>query len=155
MKGIGMTRFVSISMLVLVCMAPLAMSAQEDKAPERKAIKHENIEWKWVTYVKFHQGKRWMAQNIINKYYKKAAEMAGLPGPEMQLFMETGEWDYILVWNMEDGIEGMNWQRSPNNVAWRNALDEVAGGEEEAQAIIDEYQSYVMEQYGEVGYVNK
>ena len=66
----------------------------------------------------------------------------------------TGKWDAIWVWEMEGGFDDLMWYRSPNDVAWFNALVELEGGEEAAQAIIDEYVSGIASGYSEVAHIH-
>lgn len=107
------------------------------------AKKHENPQWKWVVSLDFHSGKANRAYEIIDTYFSKASEKAGTAQPEMKLKMETGEADMIVVWNIEGGIEELNWSLTPDSAKWLKAMVEIAGGKEEAKAIRDEYSSLI------------
>lgn len=123
---------------VLIC--SFNIQAQ-DEAP--KAKKFDNPEWKRVVYVDFHSGKMGKAMGIINDYYRKAAKKAGTPMPSMTAVMATGEHDLMIIWDMQDGVEDLNWDISPRNIKWRAALVEVCGGKEKADKIMAEYSACV------------
>ncbi len=57
--------------------------------------------------------------------------------------MTTGDYDLLVIWHMKGGINDMTWDTSPDNIAWRSALDELSGGKEKAQKIIEQYRSYI------------
>lgn len=119
------------------------LSAQEAK-------KHENPQWYMMTSVDYHSGKTSKAREIIENYYQKVAEKAGTPTPAAAYSLETGTYDYIYVWKMQDGVESLNWDISPNNVKWMKALAEVAGGKEKAAEIRKEYAACVREAKSEL-----
>ena len=123
---------------VLIC--TFNLQAQEE-AP--KAKKYDSPEWKRVVYVDFHNGKMGTAMKIIKKYYRPASEKAGTPGPSLMAVMETGEYDLMIVWDLQDGVESLNWDVSPNNIKWAKALEEVAGSKEKAQELRDKYSACV------------
>ncbi len=133
-------------MLIVCC---FILSSTITKAQEAK--KYDNPQWKTIVYIDFEVGKQGRAQEIIKDYFVKAADKAGTPKPEYVLNMNSGEWDMILIWNMEDGIESMNWETSPNGVKWQKAFNEVCGGEEKAKAISSEYDAGVARAYSDVG----
>lgn len=103
----------------------------------------ENVKWKSIVKITYKIGKRDDALKIIRDYYEKASEKAKTPKPEVVMEMYTGDFDLLVVWHMENGVEDMTWETNPNSIAWRKALNEIAGSEEKAQAILDEYVSYI------------
>ena len=107
----------------------------------QEAKKYDNPEWYSFVYVDYHPGKMGEARDIIDNYFKKASAQAGTPTPVMEISLAAGEYDMLIVWKMEDGVEGMNWQTSPSQVKWRQAMNELAGGEEEAREIMKKYQA--------------
>ena len=117
----------------------VSVSAQE----ERVAKKYDNPEWKNVFLIDYKSGKMERAREIIREYYAPATEKAGTSGPQMVMVLHSGEYDLMVIWAMEGGIEDMNWDINPNNIKWRNALIEIAGGKEEARKIMDEYSSCI------------
>lgn len=114
------------------------------------AKKYVDPHWQRIVFVNYHSGKVGKARAIIENFYKKAAAMAGTSTPATELVMNTGEYDYILIWDLQEGVESLNWQISPDNIEWRKALVELAGGEEEADAIQAEYNSYVQSSKSEL-----
>ena len=117
----------------------------------QEAKKYENPEWYEFVFVDYHSGMMGEARDIIENYFKKAAAQAGTPVPLMELSLAAGEYDMLVVWKMEDGVEGLNWQRSPNQVKWWTAMNELAGGEEKAQEIMKQYQKCVRSSSSNMG----
>lgn len=139
-----------ISCLFGLLILPSDLSAQEME-PKRM----ENTDWKNIVYVDFHPGKRGRALEIIDNHYMKAAEKAGTSTPQMRVEFATGEWDMMIVWHMKEGVESMTWELSPDNIAWRKALNEQEGGKEKADELMAEYQSLIAHSKNEIGMVKK
>jgi hypothetical protein len=133
-----MISLLATAAFVLIC--SFNLQAQEEVP---KAKKYDNPEWKRVVYVDYHNGKMGTAMKIIKKYYSPAGEKAGTPAPSLMAIMETGEYDLMIVWDMQDGVESLNWDISPNNIKWAKALEEVAGSKEKAQELRDKYSACV------------
>lgn len=110
---------------------------------EMQAEKYDDPQWYWVVKVDYAPGKMDRAMELINTYFKKASDDAGLPGPIMAMEMSSGDYDMLYVWHMKEGIEGMNWKTSPNDVKWFQAMTKIAGGPEKAQEIWQEYESCI------------
>lgn len=125
-------------------------SAQSDSQPK----KYENAQWKNIVYVDYKSGQYARAREIINKYFVPAGEKAETPGPEIVLEMNSGEWDVMILWGMKGGITDLNWETSPDDVAWRNALNEIAGGADKAQKILEEYSSLINKSSNQIGRVS-
>ena len=142
-----MKTFVLLLSLTLV----LTLITEVSVAQEMEAKKMENVEWKTVVYVDYKPGKANRAREIITDHFQPAGAKAGNPGPQMAIWMSSGEYDLVLVWAMEGGIEDMNWEVNPRGVKFRTALNELSGGSEKAQAIQDEYQSLIASATTEVG----
>ena len=128
-------------MFVPLLFAACVFAVNSAQAQEGK--KYDNPQWKNVVFVDYHSGKMQRAHEIIDNYYVKASEKAGTPQPESVMVMHSGDWDMMVIWHMQGGIEDMNWERNPNGMKWFNAFKEIAGGEDKAQAILDEYDSLV------------
>ncbi len=75
-----------------------------------------------------------------------------MPGPILAIHFQTGKWDAAIVWSLKGGMADLEWYRSADNVKWRAALVEVAGGEEEATKILKTYSSTIAETLKEVGH---
>lgn len=102
-----------------------------------------NVSWKNVVKINYKPGKTSDALKIIKDYYRPATVKAKTSGPETIMEMHTGDYDLLVVWHMQGGISDMTWENHPDNKLWREALNEIAGGEDKAQAIMDEYLSYI------------
>ena len=105
-----------------------------------------------VTHVKFEVGERERAMEIIGEYFVPAGEAAGTPPPMLGIHYQTGQWDASWVWVMEGGMADLEWYRSPNDLKWWAALVEIAGGEDEAEKIWDEYTDSIEDAITEVGH---
>lgn len=112
-------------------------------AQDMEAKKYENPEWYQVVFVDYVTGKEDDARKLINDYFKKASDNAGTSKPLMELALYSGEYDYMYIWKLDDGLQSLDWEVSPRQVEWGKAFMEMAGGKEKAQAISDEYSGYV------------
>jgi len=128
-------------------LASPTVHAQQDM----QAKKYDNPEWKRVVLIRFKPNKSDRAKEIINDYYLKACIKSGTPVPAVLLDIKTGDWDMLLVWDMKDGIEEMNWETRPNDVEWKKALDEIAGNATKAHVILDEFSSLIDQQVTYLG----
>ncbi len=123
--------------------------AQEDDGPLKWG---EDAKYVETSVVKFKAGKRERAMEIIAEYFAKATEKAGTPGPLMVIHMQTGRWDLAVVWELTGGTADLEWYRSPDNIKWAEALEEVAGGEEEAGAIMKEWSGSIADSMTNIGH---
>ena len=121
----------------------LMIHATSRAQAEIKAKKFENPQWKTIVLVDLKPGKNDRALEIIKNYFVKANEKSGVAGPSLEVWLFSGEWDYMLVWDFKEGIEEMNWETSPNEVKWLNSMNEIAGSPEKGKAILDEFASLV------------
>lgn len=137
--------------LALASTAFTPVSAQE---AEDGTIRLENVTVVEIVHVDFKPGARTRAMEIIDDYFVPASEAAGTPGPLHAYHFDTGKWDMIIVWELEGGFDDLMWYVSPDEIKWRAALSELAGGEEEGQAIWQEYISLVASAHNEVGHVH-
>lgn len=114
-------------------------------AQEMTAKKYDNLQWYVVTLVNFEDGKMEDAKKIINEHFTPTDQATGQRGPEMALDLMFSEWDHIVIFPMEEGIEALEWKTSPREIEWMKAFHERAGGEEKGKEVMDEFQSYVKE----------
>ncbi len=56
------------------------------------------------------------------------------------------------IWELEGGPADLEWYRSPDNIKWNEALAEIAGGEEEAGAILNEWSSSIVDSMTNIGH---
>uniref|UniRef100_UPI003216AD61 hypothetical protein n=1 Tax=uncultured Draconibacterium sp. TaxID=1573823 RepID=UPI003216AD61 len=120
------------------------VSAQDEVKP----AKHENVTWHNVVRIDYKPGQIKRAKEII-KIYEAAGAEAGTPGPE-KFWFETGKYDLMLIWKMENGPSDMEWSRSENNIKWRKALIKQLGSEEKVKEIQEEYTSLVSSSTNEI-----
>ena len=133
-------------LFVLVMLLGTATFAQD----EMKSKKYENVEWYQVVLIDFQQGKVGAAQSIIDKFEAAGAE-AGTPGPELY-WLSTGEYDAMAIWKLEEGPSDLEWQITPDDVKWWDALVKQQGSEEAAQKLQQEFGSLVV---GSTSYLSR
>ncbi len=124
--------------------------AQDDEGGPQKW--GDDARYVRTTVIKFKAGKRERSMQIIADYFVKATEKAGTPGPLMIIHMQTGRWDMAAIWELEGGPADLEWYRSPDNIKWNEALAEIAGGEEEAGAILNEWSSSIVDSMTNIGH---
>ena len=129
--------------------APAMAQDEDDEGPQKQGDDARYVE---AVAIKFKPGKRERAIEIINEHFAPATEKAGTSGPMLVLHMQTGKWDVVAIWEMAGGMADLEWYRSPDNVKWREALAEMAGGKDEAAAIMEEYVSAIADVIREVGH---
>ncbi len=112
-------------------------------AQEMKAERHENSEWYTITYFKWEAGKMEDAKKIINEYFKPSGQDAGLQGPVMEVELMFSDWDHMVVFPMEEGLDLLEWKTSPNDVKWIEAMQKRAGGEENGKKIFEDFDSCI------------
>jgi len=106
---------------------------------EVKPSKYENVTWHRVVLIDFKPGKVARAKEII-KIYQTAGASAGTRGP-VEYWFETGEYDLMAIWTLEDGPSDLEWDISPDGIKWRAALVKQLGSEEAVQKLQQEFQS--------------
>lgn len=105
-----------------------------------------------IAHVKFAPGGRERAFEIINEYFAPAGEAAGTSPPMLAVHYQTGKWDAAWIWVMEGGMADLEWYRSADDIAWYAALTELMGGEEETEALMEEWTSLIADGVTEVGH---
>jgi hypothetical protein len=133
------TIILTIAISVVCCM----LNPFEGQA-QMQGKKYDNPKWKTVEMLEVKHGKMDRVREIISNYFIKAANKAGSRQPAMILEPATGEWNMILVWDMKEGIEELNWEVRPDDVKWMAAMNEIAGSADKAKTILDEWSSLVV-----------
>lgn len=128
--------------VISVLTASFLMASNVTLAEDGKRY-DKNVTWKNVVKINFKPGKRDEALKIISDYYRPATEKANTPAPEVIMELQTGDYDLLVVWHMEGGVNDLTWEKGPNGKKWREALNEIAGGKEKAQEILDQYVNYI------------
>lgn len=119
--------------------APAPVVAGQD-APK----KYEDPTWSRVTRIAFFPGKRGAAIEIIQNHFRPATVASGGTQPTVY-HHATGRFDLTAVWTLPEGTDSLDWEVSPESIAWREALAEQLGSAEEAEAMVETYRSYVRE----------
>lgn len=128
----------------------LSAAAQEDDGGPRTW--GEDASYVSVTHIAFKPGQRESAMQIIAEHFVAATEKAGTAGPMLVIHYQTGKWDMAVVWNLEGGTADLEWNRSPDNVKWFEALAEIAGGADKADEIWSSYISKVADSTSQIGH---
>ncbi|MCP9198601.1 hypothetical protein MKO06_01695 [Gramella sp. GC03-9] len=120
----------------------LVISIQVGSAQEMKAEKYDNPQWVRISYIKFSPMKKDPAMEIINNYFAKADEDAGIAAPTTYHF-PFGEYDMMVIWEIRDGIEELNYKMTPEDAEWMKSMAKIAGGQDKAMAKFEEFTSYI------------
>ncbi|MBT8388381.1 MAG: hypothetical protein HKP43_02080 [Altererythrobacter sp.] len=123
-------------------------------ADGHSADKPEQLKQDWyrVNLVRFKEGKQGRAQEII-AMFEKTDEAVGRDGPVM-VHMNTGKWHMMVFFKMDHGIEQLGYASAADGGAWAAAFNELAGGEEEADKIWQEYTSLIAERERHIGHIH-
>ena len=138
---------IAVSMALLFCSTS---ALAQDDGPRKR----ENVEYFRVNFTDFKHDKLAEARGIITDHFVPASEKAGTPGPALTIHFQTGKWDTIDIWALEEGMADLEWTRtsSPNFIKWKAALDEQAGGEDEGWELINRFRAAVAHRLTEVGH---
>jgi hypothetical protein len=124
-------------LLVVMIFCSSVVSAQEDVKP----AKYENVTWHRIVLINYNPGQVSRAKEILTQY-QSAGDAVNLKGPA-RYWMETGEYDLMLVWTMEGGPSDLEWDRSPNGIKWRAQMIKQLGSEEALKKLQQEYSSLI------------
>lgn len=150
MKDTMISRLRALSVLALLIALAFSTSPAVAQEDDNTPKKYENVDWNNVVLVNFKPGKADRAIEIISQHFMKASEAAGTSMPVL-VEMQSGEWDMMLIWTMKEGPASMEWERSPDNVKWRQAMMEQMEGEEEMADLWDEYTSLIANSTSYIG----
>ena len=143
-----MNKLIAIAMAGAVAAIPgVALAEHHEEGPTIR----ENADYLNIVMVDIKPGKRGRAEEIIREYFRKASKAAGTPEPYL-VHLQTGSWDFIVAWDMKDGPVELTYTGTPNGKKWFAALTELAGGEDEARAIQEEYSSLVARTSSMIGH---
>ena len=132
-----------LNLFLLIGLSIMLSSSAVEAQDAMKPKKFDNPQWKNVILIDYKPGMMNKARDLIRNYHAKASEIAGTPGPETLMILESGEYDMMAIWGMSGGISDMDWDISPNNIKWRKAMNELAGGADEALKIMQQYSSCI------------
>jgi hypothetical protein len=135
--------------LALLGLCLLAAPAQaQDEEPE--PTRYEDVAWNQVVLVDFKAGREERAMEIIEDRFLPVAKKAGNQIPRT-VEMQTGPWDLLLVWTLQDGPSEMTWEISPEEIETMKAAQEMFG-QEKMEKISDEYSSLIARETSFVGF---
>ncbi len=109
---------------------------------EMKAKKYDDPTWVSIGMVKFKAMSKSKAMKIVDNYFAKADEAAGIKPPTI-FHLVGGEYDMMVVWEMSEGIESLNYETSPEDVKWFGEMTKLTGGQEQTMDKLEEFYSYV------------
>lgn len=112
---------------------------------EVTAEKYDNVEFYSISYFDWEDGKAEDAKKMIEEYFKPSARDAGQQLPVMELDLMYSDWDHMVVFPMEEGLEVFEWKTSPADAKWMNALQKRLGSKEKVQEMWEQFGSYVKE----------
>jgi hypothetical protein len=145
-KGLA---FASALGLALVSV-PGAVQAQTNALAEQP----EKLTWVRIEMTRFHPGKRERAIEIIKNYFAKADQLSGVDSGVHGVHFDTGEWDIIYVFPMKGGPADMAEQTSPDEEKWMAQMVKLAGSEDAAKKIMDEYGTLVAAEVTQIGHAH-
>lgn len=101
-----------------------------------------NYDWFEAKYVKFKPGKATEARRLLQDYLYKANEITG----RLVLTFESdmGDWDHIAYLHLKDGPKQLSIENPDIELKWWNAVIKLAGSEQKANEIIEQYNSCIL-----------
>ena len=142
-------QFIGVAAALAVFALPVVAQDDDDGGPVTQG---DDAKYLTISHVKYKPGKREEAMQLISEHFVPAGEKAGTPRPIMAIHYQTGKYDATFVWEMEGGMADLEWYRSPDNIKWMEALAELEGGEEQAQALLAKYVDTIAHGISEVGH---
>lgn len=126
------------TLIPLLLMSALIFSHPPD---EPNPAKISEVSWHSIRLVEFETGSLDEVKKIIQKF-ESASEAAGLQATSIRWF-ESGKYDLVVIWELDQKPIGSEWNWSPLADKWWNSLVTQEGSEEAAKRIQDQYQSMV------------
>ncbi len=100
-----------------------------------------DVSWHSVRLVEFENGRIDEVKQIIQKF-ETASASAGLPPTSVRWF-ESGKYDLVIIWEMDQQPTVSEWNWSPQVDKWWNSFVAQEGSEEAAKKLQDQYDSMV------------
>lgn len=130
----------------------MATPAFADGHSEAAEPELANKDWYNIVFIKFEEGKAGEAMEMIEAFMA-VDEALGREGP-MGFHMDTGEWDMMVAFKMEDGIAAMGWASNPRGQEWNAELARQLGGEEAAREHWERYMSLVARSQNHIAHID-
>lgn len=115
-----------------------SLSARPD---EPVPTNHSNYSWHTVTLVDYKPGMEESAKQLIQRF-ESASLAAGMSKPLMHWF-ETGKYDLVITWKLDNDPTDTQWTWSPETEEWWKALVTQEGSVEVAKRLQDEYHALI------------
>lgn len=109
-------------------------------------------DWYNIVYIDFHEGKTQEAMKLIESFIA-VDDALGREGP-IAFHMNTGDWDMMVAFKMEDGIASMGWASNPRDEAWNAELARQLGGEEKVAEHWGKYMALVRDSRTQIAHVD-
>jgi hypothetical protein len=127
---------------IFTLIVPVLLSAVLSAHPdEPKPSAKNNVLWHSITMIEYKPGTVDEARILIQKF-DAASEAAGTALPDTYWF-ESGKYDLIVTWKLNEGNTDFEGKWSPYGEAWWNALVEQEGSEEAATKLQTDYNNLV------------
>ena len=127
-----------LTLLFTVLFIGAVLFAQDEATAPAK---HSDVTWHTVSVIDFKPGKAEDAKKLIAKF--ESAGVAAQTQSPIVYWFETGKYDMVVTWELEEGPADLEWSWSPDVVKWREAFVAQEGSEEAAQKLEDEYTSLI------------
>jgi hypothetical protein len=98
---------------------------------------HTSYSWHTVSLVDFKPGTTESAKELIQKF-ESATMAAGSVKPQIH-WLDSGKYDLIVTWNLENSPASDQWTWSPEGELWWKALVSQEGSVEAAKNLQEEY----------------
>ena len=110
-------------------------------AEEPKTEKKSEVVWHTITLVDYKPGTNETALSMIQKF-ESASRSAGTSSPVIH-WLESGKYDLVITWKLNDGPADLKGRWSPDGEAWWNALVTQEGSEEAAEKLQSAYNDLI------------
>jgi hypothetical protein len=111
------------------------------RADEPVPSNHSSYSWHTVTLVDYKPGTEESVKQLIQKF-ESASLAAGTIKPQIHWF-ESGKYDLVITWNLQNSPASDQWTWSPEGEDWWTALVSQEGSEEAAKKVQEEYNSLI------------
>ena len=127
---------------IFALLAPLFLSAILSAHPEEPTPSvNTDVMWHTIVVIDYKDGTLEAAKVLIQKF-ETASETAGVSLPEIYWF-ESGKYDLVLTWKLQDGPADLQEKWSPYGDTWWNALVAQEGSEEAAVKLHADYNELI------------
>jgi len=138
----------ALTLAALGLTIPAAPAIADNHAPELS-----EVDWYRVNMIKWKPGKAERAHEIIEMFEKVDAALGR--NDVVDIHMNTGAWDSIVAMPMRQGIAAMGWKENPEGKKWEAEFVKQAGGEANAKAIWEEFDSLVATRERHIGHIDQ